>query len=148
MDYPIIEMTDDEYNKLPEASSLEPGYLETADLGFRFITIKSPGKVGEIVKGEDMPADQIGACLAPPERDIKWMLVKRIRAHPIPKGVWDYSLCVVIQDKVDHPKEVVCSSPHMLWELIFYHISGDRPINLSIVKVANSRMPYATSTGS
>ncbi len=65
-----LQLTKDEYNNLPHASTLTEAELqETRDFGFRFKA--RDGHVCELVKGEDMFQDQWASLLDVPRRGLR-----------------------------------------------------------------------------
>lgn len=66
--YPVKELTQEGFDKIPKAESLEEGFLKTCPIGFWFVCRKSDlapniTVIGQVVKGNDAFCDQVGAAL-------------------------------------------------------------------------------------
>ena len=77
--YPIIEFTQDEFNKIPKSDSFTIEWLRKESfIGFRFICKPSEASLlkpeiiamGEVVKGDDLVCEQWGAGLSVPAKGI------------------------------------------------------------------------------
>jgi hypothetical protein len=61
-------MTQAEYDSLPRGEDIPKGHLKYVPFGFRFKMTSDATIIGEVVKGLDAFADQVGACMTPPDR--------------------------------------------------------------------------------
>lgn len=68
--FPTMRFSQEAYNELPRGVDFPPGYLETVDIGFLFKTTGDEMIIGQVVKGEDLIAEQWGAGLSVPKRGI------------------------------------------------------------------------------
>ncbi len=80
--YPARELTQEEFNEIPEAEDLEEGFLETCPIETWFVCRKNDlvpdvTVIGQVIKGDDAFCEQVGsALLSLREREINRYRVK------------------------------------------------------------------------
>lgn len=77
MNYPLMEMTQEEYDSLPKGKDMKEGNLKYVPIGFMFKCRNNEKIIGEVIKGMDALADQFGAgLLSLPQRFVNRYEVK------------------------------------------------------------------------
>ncbi len=79
--YPFMELTPEQFDRIPKAEVLSKDFLKYEDIGFKFrckgSTSVENTVIGEIVRGRDVIAEQFGAgMLDVPERFVNRYRVK------------------------------------------------------------------------
>ena len=67
-----LEITEDDWKKLPSAKDISNEDLKFVDFGYQFRSKDDALVIGEVCKGEDMFCDQWGAGLSVPPRGVRW----------------------------------------------------------------------------
>jgi hypothetical protein len=77
MNYPLLEMTQKEYDAIPRGKDMKNDDIKYVPIGFMFKTKQNEKIVGKVVKGLDALADQAGAAIfSLPERFVNRYEVK------------------------------------------------------------------------
>lgn len=89
MRYPVRYFTQAAFDSLPKAAEQPLGFLQTVEIGTYFVCRPSSELpdaviVGQVVKSEDVLAEQWGAGLAVPDRGINRyrVVISEIKAEP------------------------------------------------------------------